>query len=113
MKGHDVQGRGPSTLLGSSGQAPPPQPQLAPAPPSKKDCLSTHPHLCLHQAPGSDHPALYRDLLRTGRVHWIAEEPPAQLVHDKMMECHVRWRHQMPLGECGPGRWEEQMQPLL
>ncbi|XP_068955421.1 mitochondrial tRNA-specific 2-thiouridylase 1 isoform X2 [Petaurus breviceps papuanus] len=51
-------------------------------------------------APGPDHPALYRDLLRTGRVHWIAEEPPAQLVHDKMMECHVRWRHQMPLAPC-------------
>ncbi|XP_074083374.1 mitochondrial tRNA-specific 2-thiouridylase 1 isoform X2 [Macrotis lagotis] len=51
-------------------------------------------------APGPDHPALYRDLLRTGRVHWIAEEPPAQLVHDKMMECHVRWRHQMALAPC-------------
>ncbi|XP_036596573.1 mitochondrial tRNA-specific 2-thiouridylase 1 isoform X3 [Trichosurus vulpecula] len=51
-------------------------------------------------APGPDHPALYRDLLRTGRVHWIAEEPPARLVHRKMMECHVRWRHQMELVPC-------------
>lgn len=60
------------------------------------------------QAPRTDHPALYRDLLRTGRVHWIAEEPPAALVRDKMMECHFRFRHQMALGDCsgthGPGQ---------
>ncbi|XP_030616656.1 mitochondrial tRNA-specific 2-thiouridylase 1 isoform X5 [Delphinapterus leucas] len=49
-------------------------------------------------APRTDHPALYRDLLRTGRVHWVAEEPPAALVRDKMMECHFRFRHQMALG---------------
>ncbi|KAK2497567.1 hypothetical protein MC885_008381 [Smutsia gigantea] len=49
-------------------------------------------------APQTDHPALYRDLLRTSRVHWIAEEPPAALVRDKMMECHFRFRHQMALG---------------
>ncbi|KAG8517955.1 Mitochondrial tRNA-specific 2-thiouridylase 1, partial [Galemys pyrenaicus] len=52
-------------------------------------------------APRTDHPALYRDLLRTGRVHWVAEEPPAALVRDKMMECHFRFRHQMALGDCG------------
>lgn len=46
-----------------------------------------------------DHPALYRDLLRTSRVHWISEEPPAVLVRDKMMECRFRFRHQMALGE--------------
>ncbi|KAB0396623.1 hypothetical protein E2I00_020152 [Balaenoptera physalus] len=51
-------------------------------------------------APRTDHPALYRDLLRTGRVHWVAEEPPAALVHDKMMECHFRFRHQMALVPC-------------
>lgn len=56
-------------------------------------------------APQVDHPALYRDLLRTNRVHWIAEEPPATLVRDKMMECHFRFRHQMALGD-----WVE---PLL
>nr|XP_015101881.1 mitochondrial tRNA-specific 2-thiouridylase 1 isoform X2 [Vicugna pacos] len=63
-------------------------------------------------APRTDHPALYRDLLRTGRVHWIAEEPPAALVRDKMMECHFRFRHQMALvcrvlqrGRV-PGQWE-------
>uniref|UniRef100_A0A673U199 Mitochondrial tRNA-specific 2-thiouridylase 1 n=1 Tax=Suricata suricatta TaxID=37032 RepID=A0A673U199_SURSU len=48
-------------------------------------------------APHTDHPALYRDLLRTSRVHWITEEPPAALVRDKMMECHFRFRHQMAL----------------
>uniref|UniRef100_A0A8D1UDF9 tRNA-5-taurinomethyluridine 2-sulfurtransferase n=1 Tax=Sus scrofa TaxID=9823 RepID=A0A8D1UDF9_PIG len=51
-------------------------------------------------APRTDHPALYRDLLRTGRVHWIAEEPPAALVRDKMMACHFRFRHQMALVPC-------------
>lgn len=50
------------------------------------------------KAPSRDHPALYRDLLRTNRVHWIAEEPPAELVREKMMECHFRFRHQMALG---------------
>ncbi|XP_051496077.1 mitochondrial tRNA-specific 2-thiouridylase 1 isoform X2 [Apus apus] len=51
-------------------------------------------------APSTDHPALYRDLLRTNRVHWIAEEPPAELVREKMMECHFRFRHQMALVPC-------------
>nr|XP_045009576.1 mitochondrial tRNA-specific 2-thiouridylase 1 isoform X2 [Jaculus jaculus] len=54
----------------------------------------------LIKAPQTDHPALYRDLLRTNRVHWIAEEPPAALVRDKMMECHFRFRHQMALVPC-------------
>jgi hypothetical protein len=58
------------------------------------------------QAPRTDHPALYRDLLRTGRVHWIAEEPPAALVRDKMMECHFRFRHQMALGKSAEGPLE-------
>nr|XP_023395784.1 mitochondrial tRNA-specific 2-thiouridylase 1 [Loxodonta africana] len=52
------------------------------------------------QAPRTDHPALYRDLLRTSRVHWVREEPPAALVRDKMMECHFRFRHQMELVPC-------------
>lgn len=56
------------------------------------------------QAPRVDHPALYRDLLRTNRVHWIAEEPPAALVRDKMMECQFRFRHQMALGDWVGGR---------
>ncbi|XP_030671215.1 mitochondrial tRNA-specific 2-thiouridylase 1 isoform X8 [Nomascus leucogenys] len=51
-------------------------------------------------APRTDHPALYRDLLRTSRVHWITEEPPAALVRDKMMECHFRFYHQMALVPC-------------
>uniref|UniRef100_A0A8D0LBA1 Mitochondrial tRNA-specific 2-thiouridylase 1 n=1 Tax=Sphenodon punctatus TaxID=8508 RepID=A0A8D0LBA1_SPHPU len=51
-------------------------------------------------APTTDHPALYRDLLRTNRVHWIAEEPPAELIRDKMMECNFRFFHQMALVPC-------------
>ncbi|XP_045147796.1 mitochondrial tRNA-specific 2-thiouridylase 1 isoform X5 [Echinops telfairi] len=51
-------------------------------------------------APHVDHPALFRELLRTSRVHWIAEEPPAALVRDRMMECHFRFRHQMALVPC-------------
>ncbi|XP_031962819.1 mitochondrial tRNA-specific 2-thiouridylase 1 isoform X1 [Corvus moneduloides] len=54
----------------------------------------------VYVAPSRDHPALYRDLLRTNRVHWIAEEPPAELVREKMMECHLRFRHQMALVPC-------------
>ncbi|XP_069485333.1 mitochondrial tRNA-specific 2-thiouridylase 1 isoform X2 [Ambystoma mexicanum] len=52
-------------------------------------------------APTRDHPALYRGLLRTDRVHWIADgEPPAELVSNKMMECHFRFQHQMALVPC-------------
>nr|XP_033815305.1 mitochondrial tRNA-specific 2-thiouridylase 1 isoform X2 [Geotrypetes seraphini] len=51
-------------------------------------------------APSRDHPALYRELLRTDRVHWIAEEPPAQLVREKMMACSFRFQNQMPLVPC-------------
>ncbi|XP_053572582.1 mitochondrial tRNA-specific 2-thiouridylase 1 isoform X2 [Bombina bombina] len=51
-------------------------------------------------APNTDHPALYRDLLRTDRVHWISEDPPAELVANKMMECNFRFQHQMELVPC-------------
>ncbi|XP_077194345.1 mitochondrial tRNA-specific 2-thiouridylase 1 isoform X2 [Paroedura picta] len=51
-------------------------------------------------APSTDHPALYRDLLRTSRVHWIAEEPPAELVQNKMMECNFCFQHKMALEPC-------------
>ncbi|KAM4035268.1 mitochondrial tRNA-specific 2-thiouridylase 1 isoform 2-T2 [Anomaloglossus baeobatrachus] len=51
-------------------------------------------------APCTDHPALLRDLLRTDRMHWISEEPPAELVTNKMMECNFRFQHQMALVPC-------------
>ncbi|CAI9545098.1 unnamed protein product [Staurois parvus] len=51
-------------------------------------------------APCTDHPALYRDLLRTDRVHWICEDPPAELVRNKMISCHFRFQHQMALEPC-------------
>ncbi|XP_019399062.1 PREDICTED: mitochondrial tRNA-specific 2-thiouridylase 1 [Crocodylus porosus] len=51
-------------------------------------------------APSTDHPALYRDLMRTNRVHWIAEEPPAELIRDKMMECLFKFQHRMALEPC-------------
>lgn len=54
----------------------------------------------LFVAPTTHHPALFRDTLRTDRFHWIAEEPPAELIRTKMMECHFRFMHQMPLTPC-------------
>nr|XP_014347770.1 PREDICTED: mitochondrial tRNA-specific 2-thiouridylase 1 isoform X2 [Latimeria chalumnae] len=51
-------------------------------------------------APNTNHPALYRETLRTGRVHWITEEPPVELIKSKMMECSFRFQHQMPLVPC-------------
>ncbi|XP_040199565.1 mitochondrial tRNA-specific 2-thiouridylase 1 [Rana temporaria] len=51
-------------------------------------------------APCTDHPALYRERLQTDRVHWICEDPPAELVRYKMMDCHFRFQHQMALVPC-------------
>ncbi|XP_061085108.1 mitochondrial tRNA-specific 2-thiouridylase 1-like [Conger conger] len=51
-------------------------------------------------APTTNHPALYRDTMRTDRFHWIAEDPPAELVRRSMMECLFRFQHQMPLSPC-------------
>lgn len=53
----------------------------------------------LFQGPTTNHPALLRDTLQTDRFHWISGEPPAELVHTPMMECHFRFIHQMPLSE--------------
>ncbi|KAG7320283.1 hypothetical protein KOW79_016136 [Hemibagrus wyckioides] len=50
--------------------------------------------------PTTNHPALLRDTLQTNRFHWIIGEPPAELVHTQMMECHFRFIHQMPLTPC-------------
>ncbi|MBN3291213.1 MTU1 thiouridylase, partial [Polypterus senegalus] len=51
-------------------------------------------------APTTNHPALYREIMRTDRFHWIADEPPAELIHNKMMECNFRFLHQMPFVPC-------------
>lgn len=51
------------------------------------------------QAPNTNHPALYRDTLRTDRFHWVAVDPPPELARTQMMECHFRFIHQMPLSE--------------
>ncbi|KAK2883177.1 mitochondrial tRNA-specific 2-thiouridylase 1 isoform X1 [Channa argus] len=51
-------------------------------------------------APTTNHPALFRDTLRTDRFHWIAVDPPPELVRTQMMECHFRFIHQMPLTPC-------------
>ncbi|XDV25327.1 hypothetical protein PO909_029258 [Leuciscus waleckii] len=50
--------------------------------------------------PTTNHPALLRDTLQTDRFHWIAEEPPVELVHTQMMECHFRFNNRMPLTPC-------------
>lgn len=50
--------------------------------------------------PTTNHPALFRDTLRTNRFHWITVDPPPELVRTQMMECHFRFLHQMPLVPC-------------
>lgn len=56
-------------------------------------------HIFLFQAPTTNHPSLFRDTARTDRFHWIALDPPPELVRTQMMECHFRFIHQMPLSE--------------
>lgn len=51
-------------------------------------------------APTTNHPALFRDTVRTDRFHWVAVDPPLDLVRTQMMECHFRFIHQMPLTPC-------------
>lgn len=51
-------------------------------------------------APTTNHPALFRDMMRTDRFHWVTVEPPAELVKTQMMECRFRFIHQMPLIPC-------------
>lgn len=53
------------------------------------------------QAPTTNHPALFRDTIRTDRFHWVTVDPPAELVKTHMMECHFRFIHQMPLSKFG------------
>ncbi|XP_054480546.1 mitochondrial tRNA-specific 2-thiouridylase 1 [Anoplopoma fimbria] len=51
-------------------------------------------------APTTNHPALFRDTMRTDRFHWVTVDPPPELVRTQMMECHFRFIHQMPLTPC-------------
>ncbi|XP_028256630.1 mitochondrial tRNA-specific 2-thiouridylase 1 isoform X2 [Parambassis ranga] len=51
-------------------------------------------------APSTNHPALFRDTLRTDRFHWISLEPPPELVRTQMLDCHFRFIHQTPLIPC-------------
>lgn len=51
-------------------------------------------------APTTTHPALFRDMMRTDRFHWVAIDPPPELARTQMMECHFRFIHQMPLVPC-------------
>lgn len=51
-------------------------------------------------APATNHPALFRDTVRTDRFHWITVDPPPELTRTQMMECHFRFIHQMPLIPC-------------
>ena len=53
----------------------------------------------LPQAPTTNHPALFRDTVRTDRFHWVTVDPPPELTRTQMLECHFRFIHQMPLGE--------------
>ncbi|XP_034434400.1 mitochondrial tRNA-specific 2-thiouridylase 1 [Hippoglossus hippoglossus] len=51
-------------------------------------------------APTTNHPALFRDTVRTDRFHWLTVDPPPELVKTQMMDCHFRFIHQMPLIPC-------------
>ncbi|KAF6730878.1 Mitochondrial tRNA-specific 2-thiouridylase 1 [Oryzias melastigma] len=51
-------------------------------------------------APTTNHPALFRDTLKTDRFHWVTLDPPLELARSQMMECHFRFIHQMPLVPC-------------
>ncbi|XP_037551602.1 mitochondrial tRNA-specific 2-thiouridylase 1 [Nematolebias whitei] len=51
-------------------------------------------------APTTNHPALFCDTFRTVRFHWIAVDPPPELVRTQMLDCHFRFIHQMPLIPC-------------
>ncbi|XP_068163267.1 mitochondrial tRNA-specific 2-thiouridylase 1 isoform X2 [Antennarius striatus] len=51
-------------------------------------------------APTTNHPALFRDTLRTDRFHWVTVDPPPELIRTKMMECQFCFIHQMPLTPC-------------
>lgn len=50
--------------------------------------------------PTTNHPALFRDTVRTERFHWLAVDPPLELVRTQMMECDFRFMHQMALTPC-------------
>uniref|UniRef100_A0A672NUB4 Mitochondrial tRNA-specific 2-thiouridylase 1 n=1 Tax=Sinocyclocheilus grahami TaxID=75366 RepID=A0A672NUB4_SINGR len=50
--------------------------------------------------PTTNHPALFRDTMQTDRFHWIAEDPPVELVRTQMMECLFRFINRMPLTPC-------------
>ncbi|XP_051889762.1 mitochondrial tRNA-specific 2-thiouridylase 1 isoform X2 [Pristis pectinata] len=51
-------------------------------------------------APGTYHPALYRNSLETDPVHWISQNPPPELLRDGVLQCCFRFQHQMPLVCC-------------
>lgn len=51
-------------------------------------------------APTTNHPALFRDTVRTDRFHWLTVDPPPELARTQMLECHFRFLHQMPLIPC-------------
>ncbi|XP_038667303.1 mitochondrial tRNA-specific 2-thiouridylase 1 isoform X1 [Scyliorhinus canicula] len=51
-------------------------------------------------APGTTHPALYRNSLQIDPVHWIAQDAPLELLRDRVMQCSFRFQHQMPLVPC-------------
>ncbi|CAL1568692.1 unnamed protein product [Knipowitschia caucasica] len=51
-------------------------------------------------APTTNHPALFRDTIKTDRFNWITTEPPRELIQAKMMQCNFRFIHQMPLVKC-------------
>ncbi|XP_015185768.1 PREDICTED: mitochondrial tRNA-specific 2-thiouridylase 1 isoform X1 [Polistes dominula] len=49
---------------------------------------------------GTNHPALYTDLLMTKNPHWIAGEPPELTNSERIFICDFRFQHRKPLTVC-------------
>ncbi|XP_076241076.1 mitochondrial tRNA-specific 2-thiouridylase 1 isoform X2 [Calliopsis andreniformis] len=50
--------------------------------------------------PGTDHPGLYSDLVKTETPHWISEEPSTLSGYTNLINCHFRFQHRDALVPC-------------
>ncbi|XP_012142998.1 mitochondrial tRNA-specific 2-thiouridylase 1 isoform X2 [Megachile rotundata] len=50
--------------------------------------------------PGTNHPALYSDFIRTEAPHWISGKPPELMSPARIMHCDFRFQHREPVIPC-------------